>query len=165
MKRLLAALILFSLGNGPLCADQDSDLAAATVVVYNRQAPDSVSLAYFYAKARQISFDHLVGLECSNEEEISREEYNQTIAEPLRKAFEERSWWNLPKDGQSPVRANKIHFLALIRGVPLKIRAATPPPGEHVDNNQISSDNKASVDSELAVLGLPSTPIGGPATN
>jgi hypothetical protein len=81
MKRLLYALILFSLGSSAAPADQDSDLVAATVVVYNRQAPDSVALAYFYAKARQISFDHLVGLECSNEEEISREEYNQTIAE------------------------------------------------------------------------------------
>src|ERR1044072_7268532 len=105
MKRLLCALILFSLGWNPAEADSDSDLAAATAVVYNRRAPDSVALAQFYAKARQISLDHLIGLECSTEEEISREEYNQTIAEPLRKAFQERNWWVAPKEGQFPVRA------------------------------------------------------------
>lgn len=165
MKRLLYALILFSLGSNTAPADQDSDLAAATVVVYNRQAPDSVALAYFYAKGRQISFDHLVGLECSNEEEISREEYNQTITEPLRKIFQDRSWWVLPKDGQSPAHGSRIHFVALIRGVPLKIRASSPSPGEGVDNNQIGSDNKASVDSELSLLGVPSRRIGGPANN
>jgi uncharacterized protein (TIGR03790 family) len=166
MKRLLCALFLLSLGANNARADSDSDLASATIVVYNRQAPDSVALAYFYAKARRISFDHLVGLECSNEEEISRQEYDQTIAGPLRKTFQERNWWVVPKDDpQAAVRENKIHFVALIRGLPLKIRATTPAPGEHPDNNQITSDNKASVDSELSVLGLPSTALGGPANN
>lgn len=163
MKRLLCALVLFSLGRAVGLADSDSERAAATIVVYNRQAPDSVALAYFYAKARQISFEHLVGLECSTEEEISREEYELTIAEPLRKIFQERKWWVLA-DSQASARESKIHFVALIRGMPLKIRAAVLP-GEHSDANQITSDNKASLDSELAVLGIPSTAIGGPATN
>src|SRR5215475_8249669 len=104
MKRLLCALVLFSLGKAIGLADTDSDLAAATVVIYNRQAPDSVALAHFYAKARQISFEHLVGLECSTEEEISREEYELTIAQPLRKIFQERKWWNLPPDNQGAAR-------------------------------------------------------------
>ena len=39
--------------------------------------------------------DHLVGVECSTEEEISRQEYDETIAEPLRKTFTERKWWIL----------------------------------------------------------------------
>jgi len=165
MKRFLCALILFSLG--AVGARGETDLTSATIVVYNRATPDSIALAYFYAKAREIPFDHLVGLECSNEEEISREEYNQTIAEPLRKAFRDRNWWTLPKetDSHATVRASKIHFVALIRGIPLKIRATTPSPGEQVDNNQISSDTRASVDSELSVLGIPSTPLGGPGNN
>ena len=165
MSRVLCAFILFSLGASIGHADEEADLAAATIVVYNRQAPDSVALAYFYAKVRQISFDHLIGLECSNEEEISRQEYNQTIAEPLRKVFQERSWWTLPKDEKEPVRSTRIHFVALIRGIPLKIRAAAPGPGERAESNQIGSDNKASVDSELSILGIPSAPIGGPANN
>jgi len=164
MKRLLWAYVLFSLGRALGLADTDSDLAAATVVIYNRQAPDSVALAHFYAKARQISLEHLVGLECSTEEEISREEYELTIAQPLRNIFAERKWWVLPADSRGSARENKIHFVALIRGMPLKIRAATLP-GEHADANQIGGDNRASVDSELAVLGIPSTPLGGPANN
>lgn len=165
MKRLFCALILFSLGWSAAEAESDSDLAAATVVVYNRRAPDSVALAQFYAKARQISLDHLVGLECSTEEEISREEYNQTIADPLREIFQERNWWDMPKESQFPVRAVKIRFVALIRGIPLKIRMSTPSPGEQANHGQIGSDNRASVDSELSVLGIPTTPIGGPANN
>src|SRR5689334_19468000 len=116
MKRLLIGLFLFSLGKIALLAEPGPDLVQATIVVYNRKAADSITLAYFYAKARQIPFDHLVGLECSTEEEISRQEYDQTIAEPLRKVFRERNWWTLPPgaDDHTTIRANKIHFVALI---------------------------------------------------
>src|SRR6476646_2147796 len=167
MKRLLCALLLLSLGAGPVdAADNASDLAGATIVVYNRKAPDSIALAYFYAKARQIPDDHLVGLECSTEEEISREEYDDNIAEPLRKAFVERHWWTLRDDtGDPSVRSSRIHFVALMRGLPLKIRAIATYEGDHLASNPIGGENQASVDSELAVLGLFSRQISGAAKN
>ncbi len=87
MKRLLYAVLFLSLGTSAFAAQSAADLAQATIVVYNRNASDSIALAYFYAKARQIPSDHLVGLECATEEEISRQEYNKTIAEPLRARF------------------------------------------------------------------------------
>ncbi len=65
-------------------------LAASTIVLYNKNVPDSVALATFYAEQRGITHDHLVGLECSTEEEISREEYDATIANPFRDIFKER---------------------------------------------------------------------------
>ena len=43
---------------------------------------DSEALAKFYAGKRGIADDHLVGLDCPPQEEISREEYDATIAEP-----------------------------------------------------------------------------------
>ena len=167
MKRLLCALLLLSLGAGPVhAADNASDLAGATIVVYNRKAPDSIALAYFYAKARQIPDDHLVGLECSTEEEISREEYDDNIAEPLRKAFVGRHWWTLRNDPSDPsVRSSRIHFVALMRGMPLKIRAIATYEGDHPATNPIGGENQASVDSELAVLGLFSRQISGAAKN
>ncbi|HEY1583864.1 MAG TPA: TIGR03790 family protein [Chthoniobacterales bacterium] len=167
MTRLLCALVGLSLGTSALAFPSGADLAGATIVVYNRNAVDSIALAHFYASARHISDDHLVGLECSTEEEISRQEYDETIAEPLRKRFSAEKWWTLRMDAEDhpTVTANRIHFVALIRGMPLKIRATVDYPGDRRENNQIGSENKASVDSELSVLGLFSREISGAANN
>ncbi len=167
MRRLLGLLILFSLGGTVRPAEATTELARATIVVYNRNAPDAVELAYYYAKARQIPDDHLVGLECSNEEEISRQEYDATIADPLRKTFTERKWWSLRTEAkdQPSVRSNGIRFVALIRGMPLKIRATTEYPGDEKEPNQQTDQNNAAVDSELATLGFYSRQISGPANN
>src|SRR5439155_22269623 len=77
----------------PAAAEQS--LAGSTIVVYNRNVPESVGLAKFYAEQRGIARDHLIGLDCSGEEEISREEYDKTIANPLRETFKNRRWWTL----------------------------------------------------------------------
>ena len=167
MKRLLGLLLLLSLGGSLRPAEGAADPARATVVVYNRNAPDAIALAYFYAKARQIPDDHLVGLECSTEEEISRQDYDTTIAEPLRKIFTERKWWTLRSgaNDQSAVRSNRIRFVALIRGMPLKIAGTAEYPGDEKEANQLTNQNNASVDSELAALGFFSRQISGPANN
>ncbi len=167
MKWLLGAILLVSLGCPSVRAQTSPDLAQTTIVVYNRAAPDSAALARFYAQARHIPNDHLVGLECSTEEEISRQEYDETIAEPLRKVFAERKWWTLRTDAnnQTAVQANEIHFVALIRGMPLKIRSTAQYDGDKPEQNQLGSQNNASVDSELALLGLFTRQISGPTGN
>ena len=73
-------------------------------MIYNRSAPDSPVLARFYAAQRHIPTDHLVGLECSTEEEISRQEYDETIARPLRKIFDEHKWWTRRTDASNQPR-------------------------------------------------------------
>src|SRR5208337_4493143 len=73
--------------------DQSSDLsiqnqnsklknpeALATLVIFNNADPVSVELAGYYAEKRGIPFDHLIGLDCPLTEEISRKDYEQTIA-------------------------------------------------------------------------------------
>ena len=166
-RLLLGFVVLLSLGKLPSRAQSPDDLAQATVVVYNRNAADSIALAYFYAKARQIPTDHLVGLECPTEEEISRADYDDTIAEPLRKAFAEREWWTLRGEKTEPpaVRSSQIHFVALIRGIPLKIRPAASYTGDEPQKNPAGSQNAASVDSELTVFGLFSRQISGGVRN
>src|SRR4029077_13375217 len=59
----------------------EQPLAQSTIVLYNKAVSDSVELAKFYAEQRGIAADHLIGLTCSTEEEIRREEYDATIAE------------------------------------------------------------------------------------
>ncbi len=166
MKTLLCALLLLSLGEAGAHA-AEMDLAEATIVVYNRAAPESAGLARFYAAARRIPNDHLIGLDCSTEEEISRQEYDETIATPLRKAFADRKWWTVRTtgDGHSVVSASQIHFVALIRGMPLKIRYTVAYDGDRPENNQVGTQNQAAVDSELATLGFFTRQISGPATN
>jgi len=128
----------------------EQPLEASTVVVYNKFAPESVELARFYAKQRGIAADHLVGLNCSFNEEISREEYDANIADPLRDAFKTHGWWVLREtpEHETAVLSTSIHFVAVIRGVPLKIKAAPVPyAGDQRGGGPIADRNEASVDS------------------
>ncbi len=141
----------------------EQPLAAATIVLYNKAAPDSVQLAKFYAQQRGIARDHLVGLTCSTEEEISREEYDTTIADPLREIFKTRHWWTLHEtpDQEESVTASSIHFVAVIKGIPLKIRATADYPGDVPRPGPMGNRNEASVDSELTVLAFMSHQVSG----
>ena len=140
---------------------------AATVVVFNEQDPASVALAGYYAEKRGISYDHLIGLTCSLDECISREDYDKTIAEPLRKAFRSHGWWQTEADlDNGRVVGSKIRFVALMRGIPLKIAAVATYAGDNpVTAIPSLSHNEAAVDSELAVLGFATRQISGYAEN
>jgi uncharacterized protein (TIGR03790 family) len=144
------------------------NLPAQTIVIFNTAVPDAEALAKFYAEKRGIADDHLVGLDCPPDEQISREQYDATIADPLRKIFNERQWWRVHEspDGGRRVQTLAIHFIALIRGMPLKISpAATPYPGDAPGTGPIQSRNEASVDSELSTLGFFTKQISGAITN
>src|SRR5581483_2155289 len=56
--------------------------AAATLVVFNESDHDSVELAHFYAEKRGIPKEQVIGLKTAKTEEISRDEYEHSIAEP-----------------------------------------------------------------------------------
>src|ERR1017187_9065556 len=147
-------------------ADAEAPLTASTIVVYNKTVSDSVALATFYAQQRGIARDHLIGLACSTEEEISREEYDTTIAEPLREIFKQRQWWRLRDTPEQTIAGSHIHFVATIKGIPLKIRGTTSPyPGDVPGPAPILDRNEASVDSELATLAIPTRQISGPGDN
>jgi uncharacterized protein (TIGR03790 family) len=170
MKRRAPAKVALSLCItvfARLAFGAEAPLPPATIVVYNSVIPESGELAKFYAQKRGIAHDHVVGLSCSKEEEISREEYDTTIAEPLRAVFKERKWWTLrdSPDKRSPVVANSIRFVALIKGMPLKIRAAADYPGDQSGPAPVANRNEASVDSELATLASFSRRISGALVN
>ncbi len=143
-------------------------LAAAALVIYNENDPLSRDLAAFYADKRGIPAERVVSLKCPTEEEISRQQYDDTIARPLRAMFDERHWWERSPDKpdaepSSVVSGNRIRFLVLMRGMPLRIRhTAEPYPGDFCKSpSPIKDNNGASVDSELAVLGMFTRGIAG----
>jgi uncharacterized protein (TIGR03790 family) len=160
------ALVLFVLLGGKAFA-AEKPLPPATIVVFNKDVRESIDLAKFYAEKRGIARDHLVGLSCSKDEEISRADYDTTIAQPMRAVFKERKWWTLRNspDGRNNVVSNSIRFVALIKGVPLKIRHADNYAGDKPGSGPIAGQSAASVDSELAALATFSPQISGALPN
>lgn len=135
--------------------------AAATLVIYNARDPESKSLADYYAQKRSIAGSQVVGLDCPLDETISRQDYIDAIETPLRRMFENENWWEIRADlrGQREVTGSRIRFVALMRGMPLKIRTIIPPaepdkppPPRPNAGDPIRSHDEASVDSELSAL-------------
>ncbi len=174
MRRLLVVLAaglclaITQHAAGQLAADAWAP-ANFAVVVYNENDPLAAPLAKYYAEKRGIPADRVIALKCSLAEEISREQFDSEIAQPLRRAFDANGWWDrvADKPGTKPtnsVTTNRIRFLVLMRGMPLKIAQLTKPyagdePGQLPE--AIRNTNAASVDSELAVLGRFTNTISG----
>src|SRR5215210_4390305 len=169
MRRVITAVWLaLAAGGFPQWAVGETALAPATLVVFNSSVSESEELAKFYAEKRGIARDHVVGLPCSVAEEITREEYDRTIAEPLRAILRERNWWNVRgAAGERPFLVeNSIRFVALIKGMPLKIQGtADPYPGDNPQPGAVGTRNDASVDSELSLLGRFAPEISGAVAN
>lgn len=159
--RLLAILLVVS---APVAAALDRHVAA-TVVVYNANDPESRSLAEYYAGRRGIPNDRLIGLDCPLTEVVSRADFRRRIKLPLREKLVAEGWWKL---SGGEVVDTSIRFVALIRGVPLKIEPDPGIPSAKTDERMpaaIASRNDASVDSELACMGLSASPAAGIVEN
>lgn len=170
MKTASVSLLLFILfaACNRLPAQETRPEAAATLVVFNSRDPLSEQLAQYYAKRRHIPADQVVGLDCPVDETIGRNEYDATIAEPLRKIFSDRGWWKLNRisDTGTRMEKNKIRFVALIRGMPLRISQTAGYAGDKPGAQpEFAAKNEASVDSELACLGFFTRTISGPLGN
>ncbi len=149
----------------------------SVAILYNLKSPESRRLAQFYREARGIPAANLIALDMPLSQDISREEYEKSIATPLREEFETRGWWKRSKDREGvtlPV-SNRIRVLVTIRGVPLRIRQTpkpAPPPGPDgkpaapaASKDPFSGHDEASVDSELAMFGVEGVPMEGGLQN
>jgi uncharacterized protein (TIGR03790 family) len=162
--RLLPLLCGLIIAHAALGAEED--LPNATLVVYNPNYSESESLAEYYAARRGVAKDRLIGLPCSDDEEIDRYDYDSTIAEPLRNHLQEAQLWTVDQTGQQRITANKIRYIVLIRGIPLKIRSQEGYLGDNPDrSNPFGALNQKAVDSELATLGYFRHQISGPLEN
>lgn len=162
--RVWIAVWCVSAGTLAVTGFAQAPLSQLTAVAYNKAEPISLALAKFYAQQRGIPSDHLIGLDCSIEDEISRDDFDATIAQPLREEFKKKQWWKIHADaeGKERVTETSIRFLAIIKGVPLKIRpTAETYPGDPGGTGPIASHNEAAVDSELSLLGFNHHPISG----
>jgi len=142
------------------------------VVLANADDPDSVDLARHYLQARHIPARNLVALSLPKEERITWDAFVARVRNPLLKALVARGFLkgdlaDAPDaEGRLALRtvANDIDFLVLCRGVPLKI--ANDPVRLEAREKQLVHQpqfavNHASLDSELALLPRPGTPLVG----
>jgi uncharacterized protein (TIGR03790 family) len=146
-------------------------------ILYNSAVPESLELAKTYQKARGIPEANMIGLAMPDREEISRQEYEQSLRNPLRAEFSQREWWKLGRADETTTVAveSKIQVLVCMRGVPLKVARMAEPKKEPEKKpdpaqpappvNPLEVANEASVDSELAVLSWEGQPILGPLRN
>ena len=162
--RLLALLLCFS---GVLHALPAPPDPASVAVLYNSTSADSKALAEFYAKARGIPADHLMGLELPDTEEISRKDFDDKLRNRLIREYDRREWWIRGRDPQGNLTPtqSKIRILVCMRGVPSRIAgtgpALPPPPGKQ----PFTHTTQAAVDSELALLGIDGLPVEGMVNN
>jgi len=163
MKSILSFFFLSILGL------HAAPIAPANVVVlYNKKLPESKNLAEHYAKARQIPVKNLIGLELSEKRAVTRQEYNDTLRDPLRSFLVSQGFWTMGKNAQGfplPVQS-KISTLVCMRGVPYQISRSpvTEKPAQKLPP-QFASATEACVDSELAMSGIHGLPIAGPLNN
>ena len=161
---LLIAVILTGAGLRAATPEE----CASTVVVYNFNSPDGKSLADFYCNARGIDPSRQIPLLTSTNEEISRADYDLTLAGPFRDVLLSRGYWSVTRDmmNRPIVVASSVRYVVLIRGLPLKIKECGDYPGDaKVQPAPVGTCNAASVDSELSVLGLFTPQISGVLNN
>lgn len=139
----------------------------AVAILYNSAVPESRQLANIYRLARDIPPENLIALNMPVTADISRVEYENSILAPLRREFESRAWWERQVDqgGVIVPTLNRIQALAIMRGVPLRIKAKPLPEGTVAPpldpQNPVANRDDASVDSELAMFGVENLPFEG----
>lgn len=110
---LLAAWFFIGLFPSEALALSAQDL----VVVYNRRMPESQAVAIYYAEKRGVPPANLVGVEISVSETMSRKEFDERLAPPVRDLVEK-----LKTRGRTPA-------ILLIYGIPLRLEG-TPATTE-----------------------------------
>jgi hypothetical protein len=115
---LVLAGVASALGAG--AAEALALVPEEVLVVANANADGSVPLARYYALSRNILPERIIVLRCTAEPEVSREEYNQNIRDPIREYLKRRD----PK--------GQIRCLALVWGVPVRV-SPTAQPAEKIE--------------------------------
>lgn len=147
----------------PFCAFAGG---SEVVVVYNKNMPDSKSVALYYARMRHVPEKQLYGFSLPTTEIISRDDFRDLLQMPLLRKLESSGLWKfgqvkIPATNGEPARivrdvvSSKIRYAVLCYGVPLRI-ADDPSHREPAEPSvpQLFRNNGASVDSELAWLPL-----------
>ena len=100
-------------------------------------------------RRRHIPSEHLVRLDVTAEERCSRQEYDEKIRKPVRRALAKI-------DPEKHIRC-----LVVMYGVPLAIRPPEPEQESRRQEQREQMDTRAAVDSELALVLTDDYPLAG----
>jgi uncharacterized protein (TIGR03790 family) len=138
------------------------DLADRIVILANSRQPESVRLAEFYAEKRAVPAANIIALPLPEAETITWREFIDQVWQPLQDELLQRGWIEgtsshlldrLGRRRYAPT-ANRISFLVVCRGVPLRI-FNDPTLLEEKPVRKVAPElnkNEAAVDAELSLL-------------
>ncbi len=166
MGRILAsaflplAILAGGMARPALAADDAA--ASGVVVLANRDDPDSVPLAQYYAGLRGVPRANVLAFSMPLQETISWSEFIATVWQPLQDELVRRHWIDAVATGATDgigrrgyvISGHRIAALVVCRGVPLRIdndpaRYAAEPRATEPSE---FCTNAGAVDSELSLL-------------
>lgn len=139
--------------------------AERVVIVANSNQAESVALAEFYAQQRNIPKENIIALPMPTDETIPLRTFVDSVFNPLRNALLEAEWIRgvsrNVKDRygreEALIVSHRIGYLVLCKGVPLRFEdEAALMEYAPAEMDARLKHNRASVDSELALLAAPS---------
>lgn len=104
---LITLVVLLNFTGVEVCFALQAD---EILLIVNRNNPSSLKLAEYYRDKRQIPQANLLTVEMTDQEDCSREEYQQNLLEPLRNYLARQ-------------QETKIRCLLLFYGIPLRVAA------------------------------------------
>jgi uncharacterized protein (TIGR03790 family) len=139
-------------------------------ILANRDDPDSVNLARYYATRRGLPESAIVALPMPLTEQITWSEFVVTIWNPLLREAVARGWMlaSLREEtdfvGRTRIvsAGHRLDALVVCRGVPLRIDhdpTRYDPATNPLTSNGALRTNVGAVDSELALLAVDNSPI------
>ncbi|MGA2265593.1 MAG: TIGR03790 family protein [Phycisphaerae bacterium] len=132
-RSLLASLaVLAALASGASALSPDQVL-----IVANADVPDSLAVAAYYAQQRQIDPSQVVTLKTTGGYNITREDYESQILNPLRATLVQRGL------------TEKIRCLALMWGMPVRVLAPQNALGELLITETTKTHYRLAVDYKL----------------
>ncbi len=133
---------------------------ATVVVVYNKNLPESKSLAEYYASQRSIPKDQLFGVDVSaTADAMSRAEFQDKLQKPLHAWLVKQGLFtrNERKDSATsfhPLIASRVRYIVLSYGIPWKIARDVALVEDNADKvpEPLRGRNEAAVDADLSLL-------------
>jgi uncharacterized protein (TIGR03790 family) len=159
-------LLILAFGFAVARAD---DVASRVIILANRDEPESVKLAEYYAAKRSVPAENIIALPMALGEAVTWRNFVDTIYNPLQAELVKRGWidaiaMDLSDEAgrrKYAVSGHKISYLTVCKGVPLKVNNDPQIPAENIPmaTNAAFKHNAASVDGELALLAAGNTPL------
>jgi uncharacterized protein (TIGR03790 family) len=161
MLKWFVWLSLVFVARGALASD---GAARRVVIVYNAEEPESKPLADYYADKRGVPTNQIFEIHVRNAESVTRREFNDQVREPILRFLTHNGLMTQePVTVEDPVLGkvpsletvdNKIYYIVLMYGVPLRIDEDPSLVSSALPTNFPAQFKRteASVESELSLL-------------